>query len=90
MSSVKEEVQAAQKRKADDSPCSSPSSKKKHIQEVSILPQSPEQLESLLIPIDYARQLLAASKLKWPLKKLRVLFEGSWMRYQAVRDRSKV
>lgn len=87
MSNINEEIQSAQKRKAEDTPDSS--SNKKQIQESDIVPETPEQLDSLLIPIDYARQLLSTSKTKLPLKKLRLILNGCWMRYQAVRDRSK-
>ncbi|KAF7635813.1 hypothetical protein Mgra_00004725 [Meloidogyne graminicola] len=85
-----EEINSTHKRKVDnDSFDELQISSKKPLLEANVLPESPEQLESLLIPIDYARQLLASSKAKWPLKKLRTILEGSWMRYQAVRDRSK-
>uniref|UniRef100_A0A914L8M8 Plus3 domain-containing protein n=1 Tax=Meloidogyne incognita TaxID=6306 RepID=A0A914L8M8_MELIC len=90
MSTTTEEIQSsAQKRKAEDSPELSPNSNKKQIEESDIVPKTPEELDSLLIPIDYARQLLSTPKERLPLKKLRVILVGCWMRYQAVRDRSK-
>ncbi|CAK5072764.1 unnamed protein product [Meloidogyne enterolobii] len=91
MSTATEEIQSssAQKRKAEDSPDLSPNSNKKQIEESDIVPKTPEELDSLLIPIDYARQLLSTPKERLPLKKLRLILVGCWMRYQAVRDRSK-
>ena len=79
----------AQKRRSDQAISENPkaSNNEPALKKAKATPETPEQLAELLVPLESARILLQS---KWPLKKIRGILDGAWIRYQSARDRQKV